>query len=115
VLVSRAHDAAREAVRSVAVDTQEHGSSGRLGSLARLVRRLPTFHLKPARRDAALPGRSAAGMVFRFHERSALITHDPGPAPNRTATTYTDKRPRSGRTCGLDQRLFWVERYERPH
>ena len=81
------------------------------------MQRLSTFHLKLASGDAALTGRSAAGIIFR--PSSDLDPHRPLWSARARSTSrckkHTDRRPRSGRKCGLHLRALRVERYERPH
>jgi hypothetical protein len=69
------------------------------------VRRLQTFHPKIALRDAALPGRSAAGIWL--------------PPNGETTPAVSDNRPQTAAKRPLVRPprlpLFRVERCERPH
>src|SRR5207244_12904980 len=82
---------------------------------ARLVRRLVTFHLELAPRDAAPPAAPRPGFSFAFGKRLPVRAASARSHRCRRSGATTKFGPRSGRKCGLELPLFQVKRLERPH
>src|SRR5439155_19238880 len=97
----------------------ERGGAARAGvpgaRAALLVRRLVTFHLELASRDAAPPAAPRPGFSFAFERRLPVRAASARSHRCRRSGATTKFGPRSGRKCGLELPLFQVKRLERPH